>query len=114
MTDVRPEAARQFSRRRRTDTILMAFEQACDSRREAIAAGLLVMLEEEIYRENTHFGDHRRNSADVLATAQARLHSLRARLPPPGSSICPAHVISQSLFTGCSLLENAGSSGEGF
>ena len=113
MTDVRPEAARQFSRRRLTDTILMAFEQACDSRREAIAADLLIMLEEEIYRENTYPGDHRRNSADVLATSQARLQSLRARLPPPGSSICPAHVISRSLLAGCRVLENAGSSGEG-
>lgn len=114
MTDVRPEAARQFPRGRRTDTILMAFEQACDSRREAIAADLLVMLEEEIHRENTYPWDHRRNSADVLATAQARLQSLLARLPPPGSSICPAYVISRSLVAGCSLLENAGSSGEGF
>ena len=113
MTDVRREAVRQFSRRRLTDTILMAFEQACDSRREAIAADLLVMLEEEIYRENTFPGDHRRNSADVLATAQARLQSLRASLPRPGSSICPAQVISRSLFAGSSLLENAGSPVEG-
>ena len=82
---------------------MIAFEQACDSRRLAIAADLFGLLEQEIYRENTYTGEERRNPFDILAVAEARLKALRATAVPPCSTVCSALVISSVLSAGRGL-----------
>ena len=107
MTKHQPGAAVARFSRRKSDLILIAFDQACDSRRVAIAAEVFNLLEQELYRENTYPGAERRNSSDVLLVAEARLKALEAVLPPPCSNICSAVAISLTLSAGRALQNEA-------
>lgn len=108
VTNNQPKAAVPSVLRRRSDTIMSAFEQACDSRRIAIATDLFDLLEQELYRENTYPGAERRNSSDVLPVAEARLRALRAVSTPSCSNICSAAAISMALSAGRGSLNETG------
>ena len=87
MTDVQHRTTASSYSRRLSDLILIAFEQACNSKREAIAADLLNLLEQELFREDTYPGADRRNAPNVLAEAQTRLEALRAASSRTGRDI---------------------------
>ena len=106
MTDVQLRTAASSFSRRQSDLILIAFEQACVSNRQAIAADLLNLLEQELYREDTFPGAERRNAPTVLAEAQARLEALRAASSKMGRDICSAALISLALSVRPCALKN--------
>jgi hypothetical protein len=85
MTAQEPEDAQKgkHSKRRLTDTILVAFHSACDQADIEVAWELLNALEFMMMRQPNLPAGRERRVREALVAAHERLWQVRRRVPPP-------------------------------